>query len=121
MHYLFSAWMFINCILALDFVARFAWSSERKYRENRLMAAFCFASALWSGSFAALFLQTDTDIAYLCRSIGMVGTFLYLITAQVLVCRISGIKTFWQNLFNGISYTGILVYFLTIKKSEKSV
>lgn len=118
MHYLFSAWMFINCILALDFAARFAWSSERKYRENRLMAAFCFASALWSGSFAALFLQTDTDIAYLCRSIGMVGTFLYLITAQVLVCRISGIKTFWQNLFNGISYTGILVYFLTIKKSE---
>lgn len=118
MKYIFSVSMFVNCVLALDFAVRFGWLNERKYIENRLIAVFCIGSALWSGSFAALFLQTDVDVAYVCRSIGMVGTFLYLIVAQLLVCYISGIKRFWQHFFNGISYLGILVYFLTIKKGE---
>lgn len=118
MHYVFSAWMFVNCILAFDFAVRFGWSSEKKYIENHMVAVLCFASALWSGSFAALFLQTDTDVAYICRCVGMLGTFLYLITAQMLVSRISGIGVFWRRVFDSISYTGVIVYFLTIKKSE---
>lgn len=118
MKYLFSVIMFINCVLAFDFAIRFGWISEKKYIENRLVAVFCCASALWSGSFAALFLQTDTEMAYICRSIGMIGTFLYLIVAQMIVCNISGIKKRWRYLFDGISYIGIFVYFLTIKKGE---
>lgn len=118
MYHFFSAWMFINCILSLDFAVRFALSSEKKYIENRAVSVFCFGSALWSGSFAALFLQTDTDIAYICRCVGMLGTFLYLITAQIVVSRISGIKVLWRRIFDCISYTGAIVYFLTIRKSE---
>lgn len=118
MKYIFSVSMFVNCVLALDFAVRFGWSNERKYIENRLVAFFCLGSALWSGSFAALFLQTSTDAAYICRSIGMIGTFLYLIVAQVLVCHISGIERGWRRFFNGISYLGIFVYFLSIKKGE---
>lgn len=118
MKYFFSVIMFVNCVVALDFAVRFAWWDEKKYIENRLVSIFCVASALWSGSFAALFLQTDTDKAYICRCVGMIGTFLYLIVAQMLVCNISGIRPFWRRLSNGISYIGILVYFLAIKKSE---
>lgn len=118
MYYVFSAWMFINCILAFDFAVRFGWSSEKKYIENHMVSVFCFASALWSGSFAALFLQTDTYIAYICRCVGMLGTFLYLITAQLVVSRISGIRILWRRIFDGIAYTGAIVYFFTIKKGE---
>lgn len=118
MHYVFSAVMFANCILALDFAVRLGLTSEKKYIQNRMVAVFCFASALWSGSFAALFLQTDTEIAYACRCVGMFGTFLYLITAQLIVSRISGIAIFWRRIFDGISYTGVIVFFLTIKRGE---
>lgn len=118
MYHFFSAWMFINCILSFDFAVRFALSSEKRYIENRAVSVFCFGSALWSGSFAALFLQTDTDMAYICRCVGMLGTFLYLITAQIVVSRISGIKVLWRRIFDCISYTGAIVYFLTIRKSE---
>lgn len=118
MKYIFSVVMFVNCVLAFDFALRFGWTSEKRYVENRLVAVFCFASALWSGSFAALFLQTDTGMAYICRSVGMIGTFLYLIVAQIIVCNISGIKKRWRYLFNGISYLGVIVYFLSIKKGE---
>lgn len=118
MHYVFSACMFTNCILAFDFAVRFGWSSEKKYIENHMVAVFCFASALWSGSFAALFLQTDTEAAYACRCVGMLGTFLYLIMAQMVVSRISGIRILWRRIFDGIAYTGVIVYFFTIKKGE---
>lgn len=118
MHYVFSVWMFINCILALDFAVRSVWLSEMKYIENRMVAVLCFGSALWSGSFAALFVQTDAEIAYICRCFGMLGTFLYLITAQMLVSRVSGMHVVWRRIFDGISYTGVIVFFLTIKKGE---
>lgn len=118
MKYVFSVLMFINCVLAVDFGVRFSMFNEKKYIENRLVTIFCFASALWSGSFAALFLQTDTELAYICRCVGMVGTFLYLIAAQMLVSNVSGIKRQWCYLFEGISGLGVFVYFFSIKKSE---
>lgn len=118
MKYIFSGCMFAGFVLAAYFAVSFFWSKEKKYLENRLLAVFCFSSAVWSLGFGALILQTDTDVAYLCRCVGMIGVFLYLITAQILVCHISGIPHTIRYTINGISFMGIFVYFLVIQKSQ---
>lgn len=118
MKYFFSMSLFVSFVLALYFALRFFWSREKKMMEDWLVAVCCLASAIWSFGFGMLILQTDTDKAYFCRTVGMVGVFLYLITAQMLVCHISGMKKSLRYLFDGISLTGIIVYFLVIQKSE---
>lgn len=118
MKYFLAVNLFAYCVLAFYFALRFWCLKGKKYVENRLVGAFCFASGIWSLGFSALMLQTDPYRAYLCRSAGMIGVFLYLIIAQVLVCHISGIKRCWRWWMDGFSFTGIIVYFLVIQKDQ---
>jgi len=110
--------LFIFSVLAIVFAWIILWSEERKDTENKLLIVFCLSSAIWSIGFGALILQTDTEWAYRCRVIGMIGTILYLIIAQILVSYLSGIKKRWTNLFNGFAATGFFVYFLTVKRGQ---
>ena len=110
--------LFVFCVLAMVFTCIILWSEERKDKENKLLAAFCFSSAVWSVGFGALILQTDVTWAYYCRVIGMVGTILYLITGQMLISYLSGVKKFLENLFNGFAGLGIFVYFLTVEPNQ---
>lgn len=118
MKYFFATSLFACCVLSFYLAVQFFWSKKKKYIENYFAAAFCFSSGIWSLGFSALILQTDPERAYFCRSFGMIGTFLYIIFAQILVCYVSGMKKFWRYLFDGISFTGIIVYFLVIQRSE---
>lgn len=118
MKYIFSLTLFTFAVLGFYFSLQYIWVKEKNYVENRLLSLFCFASGLWSFGFGLQIMQTDTDMAYYCRVIGMIGTFLYLITAQVLVCQVSEIPKFWQNILNGISYSGVIIYFFTIQKDQ---
>lgn len=118
MKYFFSIILFISSILAFYFAFQSCWAKGKKNTESCLFSVFCFSSGVWSLGFGTLIIQTDTEMAYICRTIGMVGVFLYLITAQILVCHISGIKKIWRNLVVGFSCTGILIYFLTIQRSQ---
>lgn len=118
MKYFFSMSLFASFVLAFYFALRFCWSREKKMTEDWLVAVCCLASAIWSFGFGMLILQTDADKAYFCRAVGMIGVFLYLITAQMLVCHISGMKKNLRYLFDGISLTGVIVYFLVIQRSE---
>lgn len=110
--------LFVFCVLAMFFTFRILWSEERKYKENKLLSAFSFSSAIWSLGFGALILQTDVTWAYYCRVIGMIGTIMYLITGQMLISHLSGIKKFWENLFNGFASLGVIVYFLTVESNQ---
>lgn len=110
--------LFVFCVLAMFFAFRILWSEERKYKENKLLSAFSFSSAIWSLGFGALILQTDVTWAYYCRAIGMIGTIMYLITGQMLISYLSGIRKFWEHLFNGFASLGIIVYFLTVESSQ---
>lgn len=118
MKYGISYFLFTCFILAGYAAIRILCSNERKYTEKRMLAVFCFSSAIWSFGFSRLILQTEPDIAYLCRSFGMIGVILYLIMAQVLVCYVSGIRPLARRIINGISYLGVFVYFLVIQKSQ---
>ncbi len=110
--------LFIFSILAIVYAAIILWSEERKDTENKLLIAFCLSSAIWSLGFGALILQTDTEWAYRCRVFGMIGTIMYLITGQMLISYLSGIKKNLANLFNGFAGLGIFVYFLTVERSQ---
>lgn len=110
--------LFIFCVLALFFACITLWSEERKDTENKLLSAFCFSSAIWSLGFGTLILQTDVTWAYYCRVIGMIGTIMYLITVQMLISYLSGIKKCWANLFNGFACLGVFVYFLTVERNQ---
>lgn len=118
MMYFFVTCLFTFAVLGFYFALQYLWMEEKRYLENRLLTIFCFASALWSAGFGLQILQRDADAAYLCRVVGMIGTMLYLIAAQVLVCYVSEIPAPWNNLFNGFAYTGILVYFFSVEKDQ---
>ena len=115
MKYFFAYYLLASCVLAAYFSIRKVFEHGHKYTINRIMAACCMSSAIWSLGFGALILQTDTHMAYLCRNIGMVGTFGFLISAQLLTCHISGINPRLRYWFDGFSLLGIPIYFLTIQ------
>ena len=118
MRYFFSVTLFVSCILAFFIGLQYCISKDKKYVESRLVAAFCLASALWSLGFGILLSQDSADIAHIGRIVGMIGVFLYLMMAQMLVCHISGCGKVMRNLFNGISYTGVVIYFFTIDRNQ---
>lgn len=118
MKYIFSGTLFASAVLGFYFALRILCSGERKYRENQMLAVFCFASGIWSLGFSPVFLQTDPNKAYLCRSFGMSGVFLYLIMAQVLVCYISEIPKVWKRVLNAVSFMGYIVYFMIIQRNQ---
>lgn len=118
MKFIFPIILFICGILAFYFAITILCSKDRNDFDNRLIAAMCIGSSIWSLGFGALFLQTSSEMAWRCRAIGMSGTFLYLIMAQILVCYFSGIPKWLSYLFVSLSLLGIPIYFLTIDKSQ---
>lgn len=118
MKYICPLFLLICSILSLYFALRILFSEDRRDVDKRLSAYLCFGSCIWSTGFGALIIQTSPETAYRCRSFGMIGVFVYLITAQILVCHLSGISKGRAFLFNGLSLLGIPVYFLTIDRSQ---
>lgn len=110
--------LFICSVLAIYFGVQIATSPERKETENKLLSTLCISSGIWSLGFGALILQTDSEWAYRCRVFGMIGTILYLIMGQLLVSYLSGIRKSFANLFNGFAILGVIVYFLTVERSQ---
>jgi len=110
--------LFTFSVLAVFFTCIILWSEHRKDKENKLLAVFCISSAIWSIGFGSLILQTDVEIAYRCRVFGMIGTILYLITGQILISYLSGIRKHWTAFFDGFAALGIFVYFLTVERGQ---
>lgn len=118
MRYIFPAIMFAGGVVAAYIAIIYLISKKKRYTENRIFTYMCLGSAIWSIGFAALFLQTDSDYAFICRAVGMVGVFMYLIAAQILICFIADIKKKHKYIFNGIAFTGIVVYLIMTRKSQ---
>ncbi len=110
--------LLVFSVLAVFYAAIILMSEHRKGTENKLLVAFCISSAIWSIGFGALLLQTDAEWAYRCRVFGMIGTILYLITGQMLISYLSGIRKYWTNFFDGFACLGVVVYFLTVERSQ---
>lgn len=118
MKYFFAGLMLSGAVLAFYYALQFLWTRERNSLQNRLFALLSLSSGIWSVGFGFLILQKDAEGAYVCRLIGMVGVFGFLIGTQVLVCTISGMEKRWEKLMTAISLTGIPIYFLSVKKDQ---
>lgn len=78
--------------------------------ENLLFTCFSLGSSIWSIGFGLLLAQTDAEIAYMLRCIGMIGTFVYLIFATLLMAYWNGSKSLFMKFSKGFSLTAILLY-----------
>lgn len=56
-------------------------------KDGVLFSCFAVASAVWSIGFGVLIIQSNTEYAYYCRCIGMVGMFSYMIFGTLLMAR----------------------------------
>ena len=118
MNLIFSQLLFTCFILALYFVAVMLKKKEMKYTENRLFTVLCLCSAIWSLGFFGVSVQTIPDKAYVWRGLGMIGTFGFLITAQFLICYLSGLKKIYCYFAEGFSCLGCIIYFFVIQKEQ---
>lgn len=119
MKYILSILLIACCVLALYFSLHFIFSKEKRRFENRLYSVFCIASAIWSFGFGGLILQTNTRTAYIWCAIGMIGVFLYLSCAQLLMCHMAEIKNPFRYYLNGFSFTGFIIYFFITPKDQR--
>lgn len=118
MKYICPMILYTCCILAFYFALHIICSHSRRDYSHRLLAYMCIGSGVWSLGFAAMSLQNSPEIAYYCRAFGLIGTFLYLISVQFLICYISQIRKSLAVLFNGFSLLGIPVCLLIIDKRQ---
>ena len=110
--------LFIFSVLAVFYTCIILSSEHRKDTENKLLVVFCISSAIWSIGFGALILQTQPEWAYRCRVVGMIGTILYLISGQMLISYLSGVRKKWTRFFDGFACLGFFVYFLTVERGQ---
>lgn len=110
--------LFAGFVLSLYYTFSHLKKSDLKNKENLLFVFFCLFSAIWSFGFYGVFIQTVPDKAYTWRAIGMIGTFGYLITAQLLICHFAGIRKIWRCMVEFFSLTGIIIYFFNIQRDQ---
>ena len=112
--------LFAGFVLSLYYAISHFKKSNMKSKENLLFILFALSSAIWSFGFYCVFIQTIPDHAYLWRAIGMIGTFGYLITAQLLICHFAGITKHWRCSIEIFSFLGFILYFFIIQKDQVS-
>ena len=110
--------LFAGFVLSLFYAISHLKKSDMKNKENLLFVLFCLSSAIWSFGFYGVFIQTVPENAYLWRAIGMIGTFGYLITAQLLICHFANIKRHWRCSIEFFSFLGVIIYFFIIQKNQ---
>ena len=118
MKYLFSAIFIIDAVIAFYLFIHNLWSKRRPDFENHVLQYFTLASGIWSIGFGLLFIQTDVENAYICRSVAVFGTVAYMITVQMLICRISQISFRASLIFDGIALLGFIPYLLSIQREQ---
>ena len=110
--------LFADFVLSLYYAISHLKKKELKNKENTLFILFCLFSAIWSFGFYGVFIQTIPEKAYIWRAFGMIGTFGYLIVAQMLVCHYACIRKIWKYCVEGFSLLGFVIYFFIIQTDQ---
>ena len=80
MNYLFTVLLVIEGVVAGYWAIASLFHKERKRKIKWLIFSLGLSSAVWSLGFGVLFAVDSAMTAYLCRCVGMVGVFGYLIS-----------------------------------------
>ena len=118
MKYLFSAIFIVNAVIALYLFIHNFWKKRHPDFENRVLQYFTIASGIWSIGFGMMFIQTDVESAYHWRCLAIFGTVAYMVTVQLLICRISGISSRISIVLDSIAMLGIIPYFMSIRRDQ---
>lgn len=111
----------ISCGAAATYLGISALRKQfREYSGNIILGLLCFFSAIWSYGFGSLYLTYDPGAAYWGRTIGMIGVFGFLITAQFLVGVLVKIPAMLYRTFCAFAFLGIILYFPTVSPSVTS-
>ncbi len=78
--------------------------------KNKRFLLFCLSSALWSLGFGFLIIQTTTDKAWLCRSIGMIGVFPYIYFGLSLLSYLAESSGKEKKLLKYSGVAGFIIY-----------
>lgn len=114
----FSSILIIDGIIAFYLFLSPIWQRKKLNATNKALHIYALASSIWSLGFGLLFQQTEIDNAYWCRSIAILGTYLYMLSVQYLICLFADISTKTRNIFNFIALTGIVPVLLSMKRDQ---
>ena len=120
MNYLFTVVLVIEGVVAGYWAIASLFHKERKRKIKWLIFWLGLSSAVWSLGFGVLFAVDSAMIAYLCRCVGMVGVFGYLISILFLLGEVCGAPKKIRTVFEILSFVGVAIYFGTVLPSQSS-
>lgn len=92
-------------------------NDDDRYLKN-IFRLFCTGSTVWSVFFGVLLVQKEADTAYLCRCIGMVGMFVYMVTVTLLLVKWSEVDNWWVRFVKILPFTAIIIYPFLMKREN---
>lgn len=91
-------------------------SKEKLNINNILFALVCIGSSIWSFCFGFIWIQENPIIAYYWRCGGMVGTFMYMICAILVIARWCGGNVWWVKIIEIFPFSAIILYPFLMQK-----
>ncbi len=95
------------CLLILGIIY---YQNNPNKQMNHTFFALCISSSIWSLGFGLLIAQTNTNLAWLCRSIGMLGVFPYIIFGMHILMDLEGTNGILRKISHFFSLSGIIIY-----------
>lgn len=109
--------LFLGVALAL-FLAVSEFIRGRKSRSRYFYACFACSSSWWSLCVGVMFLQTDPNMAYVWRCLGLIGVLAYLILFTFLNIWFIEPPKWLAAVMAGFSLLGILVYPIAVSREN---
>ena len=91
-------------------------NSDSLDRNAFIFILLAISSVWWTICFGAIVVCEDFEIAYILRTVGMIGTFAYLITGTILIAAWTKLKRWWIHGMVIFSFAGVFIYPLSVKK-----
>ena len=88
----FSHIVFACGVISFSYAAKIFHSNRKSSQLDVLFCLLALSSGLWGVGFGAISIQQSIQVAYVCRTIGLLGTFMYLYFALKMVIKIAPIK-----------------------------
>lgn len=93
-------------------------SKEKLKMNDILFALVCIGSSIWSFCFGFVWVQESHLIAYYWRCAGMVGTFMYMICAILVIARWCGHNLWWVKIIEIFPFSAIILYPFLMQKGN---
>lgn len=93
-------------------------SKEKLNINNILFALVCIGSSIWSFCFGFIWIQESPLAAYYWRCAGMVGTFMYMICAILVISRWCSHDRWWVKIIEIFPFSAIVLYPFLMQKEN---